>query len=59
MTEPNGCRHCGIPKRQHFQQWTESAGWHQWVRPEQSQILARMQARRAARATNSTPKGTR
>jgi hypothetical protein len=51
--EPGGCRHCGIPERQHYQQWTEAAGWHQWVQPEQSQILARMKARKAARANNS------
>lgn len=52
--EPSGCRHCGIPERQHYQQWKPPIGWHQWVQPEQSQILARMKARRAARA--STPK---
>lgn len=55
--EPNGCRHCGIPGHRHYQQWTDAAGWHQWVPPTQSQILTRMKARRAARATDSTPEG--
>jgi hypothetical protein len=57
MTEPNGCRHCGLPKRSHYQQWKPPVGWHAWSTPTDSQILARMTARRAARATN--PKGTR
>ena len=43
---PNGCRHCGIPERQHARQWTDEAGWHEWVAPSSAQILARMKARR-------------
>nr|BEK68795.1 hypothetical protein KPHV_60220 [Kitasatospora purpeofusca] len=56
---PSGCLHCGIPERQHYQQWKPPAGWHAWVQPTDSQILARMQARRAARATDTTPRGIR
>ncbi|MFE6866053.1 hypothetical protein ACFVFS_05815 [Kitasatospora sp. NPDC057692] len=58
MTAPNGCRHCGLPERDHARQWIKAAGWHAWDRPTDSQILARMTARRAARATNAL-KGTR
>lgn len=57
--EPGGCRHCGIPEHQHYQQWTKAAGWHPWEPPTNPQILARMQARRAARALNSPNGGTR
>jgi hypothetical protein len=53
IAEPNGCRHCGIPERRHYQQWEPPVGWHAWAQPTDSQILVRMQARRAARATNS------
>lgn len=48
---PNGCQHCGIPQREHMQQWKpEPIGWHTWVAPTQAQIKERMLARRAARA---------
>ncbi|MDH6709800.1 hypothetical protein P3T27_006549 [Kitasatospora sp. MAA19] len=56
--EPNGCAHCGIPWREHARRWVSAAGWHPWVQPSNSQILARMQARRAARATNSRKDGS-
>ncbi|MEU0691933.1 hypothetical protein [Streptomyces uncialis] len=46
---PSACGQCGVPERQHAQQWEPSAGWHTWVAPSQAQILARMRARRAAR----------
>ena len=46
---PNGCAHCGIAKRVHYQQWTEAAGWHQWTRPSDEQIKARMRKRRTNR----------
>ena len=46
---PNGCQHCGIPERAHWQQWNEAAGWHQWTAPTDTQILARMLTRRSAR----------
>ena len=45
--EPSGCRHCGVPEREHMQRWTTAAGWHQWAEPTQEQIAARMLARRA------------
>jgi hypothetical protein len=54
--ELDGCAHCSIPRRKHMQRWVSLAGWHAWVQPSNDQILARMKARRAARATNS-PKG--
>jgi hypothetical protein len=44
-TTPNGCRHCGDPLP-HGWQWTETVGLHQWVKPTDAQILARMIARR-------------
>ncbi|MFJ6616643.1 hypothetical protein ACIQOW_03540 [Kitasatospora sp. NPDC091335] len=58
MTEPNGCAHCDIALREHFRRWTPQCGWHAWVQPSTAQILARMQARRAARL-NSQNGGTR
>ncbi|WP_242892589.1 hypothetical protein [Actinomadura litoris] len=45
----NACRHCVIPEIDHFQRWTEAAGWHGWKAPTQAQIKARMLARRANR----------
>lgn len=53
--EPNACRICDIPRGEHARQWVSLAGWHQWQQPSNVQILARMQARRAARA--NSPKG--
>lgn len=54
MTNPSGCRHCGIDERGHARRWTppskDGPGWHQWTPPTQEQIKARMLARRAARA---------
>ena len=44
--EPSGCRHCGVPEREHMQRWTKDAGWHRWEQPTQEQIKARMHARR-------------
>lgn len=49
LAAPNGCRHCGIPARQHAQQWKPPVGWHKWEPPTDAQILARMKARRAQR----------
>lgn len=54
MTPPNapptnGCRHCGLPVREHMQRWSAHAGWHKWVEPTQEQIKDRMLARRAQR----------
>ncbi len=53
VVEPSGCRHCGIPKRKHYQQWKPPVGWHQHTAPTDSQILTRMKARRAARTTTT------
>lgn len=49
MLEPSSCRWCGIGKRQHFQQWNKTAGWHVWTIPHQWQIKDRMRARRKSR----------
>lgn len=57
MTTPNGCQHCGIPQRAHYQQWTRAAGWHQWQPPTDEQIKTRMQQRRTAR-TKTTCEAT-
>ncbi|MFE6225428.1 hypothetical protein [Streptomyces sp. NPDC057854] len=46
MKAPSACRWCGIEERAHFQQWTQSAGWHTYEPPTQQQIKARMTARR-------------
>jgi hypothetical protein len=48
-TEPNGCRHCGIPEREHVQRWKPAVGWHKWAAPTDSQRLQRMRARGVAR----------
>lgn len=49
VTEPSGCRWCGIDRRNHFQRWTERAGWHGWAAPTLPQIKARMLYRRFGR----------
>lgn len=49
--EPSSCRWCGIPERQHYQQWKPPVGWHVWTPPTNDQIKARMQARRTNRST--------
>ena len=46
---PFACRWCGIPQREHFQQWKKPVGWHVWTAPTQAQIKARMLARQAQR----------
>jgi len=48
---PNGCRWCGIEQRHHGRQQIASAGLHAWERPTNTQLLARMKARRKNRAT--------
>lgn len=59
---PSACRYCGIPEREHFQRWVSPSnggpGWHWHTPPANALILARMQARRAAR-TNTTTGGPR
>lgn len=46
---PNGCRWCGTPQHHHGRSWIPSAGMHAWTQPTNTQILARMHARRTAR----------
>lgn len=46
---PFGCRRCGYPENQH------GLGAHQWERPTNVQILARMRARRIARLLPPIP----
>ncbi|MFJ3923077.1 hypothetical protein [Streptomyces sp. NPDC090022] len=46
---PSGCRHCGIPEREHCQRWKGPVGWHRWEAPTDRQILARMRLRAAYR----------
>lgn len=48
--EPNACRHCNIPERRHYGQWSKKVGWHTHVQPTDDQRLTRMRARRAAQA---------
>ncbi|MFJ4469513.1 hypothetical protein ACIP2X_18745 [Streptomyces sp. NPDC089424] len=47
---PNGCRWCGIDRAEHRNRRTAAAGLHTWQAPTPAQVLARMHARRAARA---------
>jgi hypothetical protein len=49
MTNPSGCRWCGIDQRKHARRWKSPAGWHQWEQPTQQQIKDRMNARRTER----------
>lgn len=51
--EPNACRYCEIGKQDHCQRWAPGVGWHTWTAPADSQRLARMRARRAARLTHT------
>jgi len=46
IMEPSACTWCGIARRGHGRQYADAAGWHEWERPSQEQILARMKARR-------------
>lgn len=42
---PNGCRHCGLAKREHMQRWNAHAGLHKWTEPTDEQRKDRMKAR--------------
>jgi hypothetical protein len=42
---PEGCRWCGIPYREHAQNWVKSKGWHGWEAPTKKQVRARIQAK--------------
>lgn len=55
LVEPSACRWCGIPRRQHMQQWKEPVGWHKWEHPTDGQIKQRMLARRHVRLTAPAP----
>lgn len=46
---PSGCRHCGLAKFIHFNEWTRDAGSHVYTTPTTKQIWERMQARAARR----------
>jgi len=47
MTNPNGCRWCGIDKDVHLQRWHPVIKWHTWIEPTSSQRKDRLKARRA------------
>jgi hypothetical protein len=49
MVEPNACRHCDVPEREHYRRYTDAAEWHQWAAPTDQQRKERMLARQAAR----------
>jgi hypothetical protein len=49
VTDPSGCRWCGISQRDHMQRWKPPVGWHTWEQPTQEQTKARMRARRTER----------
>ncbi len=46
---PFGCRWCGEQASRHGRRYVSSRGMHAWEQPTNTQIIARMQARRAAR----------
>jgi hypothetical protein len=48
VVEPSACTWCGIARRGHGRQFADAAGWHEWERPSDAQVLARMKARRLA-----------
>jgi len=47
--DPSACRHCGLPKEGHCQQWSEAAGWHVWTEPTKAQRYAAIRANAAQR----------
>lgn len=49
LVEPDACRWCSVPRREHVSLWKPPVGWHQWAEPTDAQRLERMKARRAAR----------
>ncbi|WP_435111632.1 hypothetical protein [Nocardiopsis synnemataformans] len=47
VTNPSGCRHCGIDPREHFQRWhPQTRRNEKWVEPTQDQRKRRMLERR-------------
>lgn len=51
MVEPYACAACGTPRHHHGRQYLAGVGVHAWMRPDDWQILARMEIRRAYRLT--------
>lgn len=49
---PSGCRHCGVPEREHARRWKPPVGWHKWAAPTDEQRKTRMTARRNARTAH-------
>lgn len=55
---PSGCHHCGLRELEHFQRWTDAAGWHKFTEPSRELIAERTRARYAGRgATPTTTNG--
>lgn len=50
VSEPFGCKHCGVEKRSHGRRYIGGQGMHAWERPSDEQVKARMLARRVARS---------
>ncbi len=48
VSEPFGCKHCGVVKRSHGRRYVGGAGSHSWERPSDEQVKDRMLARRVA-----------
>lgn len=46
VEDPNGCRYCDAPQRDHCRRWVSWAGNHGWTEPTDQQRLHRMQWRR-------------
>lgn len=48
VDEPNACRHCDTPQRDHCQRWIDQpgVGSHGWIPPTDTQRLHRMRWRR-------------
>lgn len=55
MIAVNGCKHCGVEKRDHGQLWTPTTSWHYYVEPSDLLRLLRLKARRAAAEGSGTP----
>ncbi|GGM77297.1 hypothetical protein GCM10012275_54960 [Longimycelium tulufanense] len=46
MIDPNACRWCNVPEREHYQRWKPPVGWHRFQQPIDAQRLMRMRVRR-------------
>jgi hypothetical protein len=47
---PNACRWCDVEESNHYQRWTQEAGWHMFTSPPDELRLERMRARREKQA---------